>query len=660
MAEAKAQQRGFRFDRALWNSFIDIAQPYFFPLEKGGRWRFALLLVAVLLISISVAFFAYLGLVKLADLVLPPFCDPITVPLTTNVNGWLNSSWPKVAGLALAVGLGAFAGCRKQLQQRWRPWVLLGVLIFLLFAINSINVGITFLSRLLDNSLIAKQENEFWKFLGIYVVSLCFALPIRAGLFYLPQKLGLLWRKWLSDDFIKRYFANRVYYKLDSNSVDTDIDNPDQRITEDVKAFTEQTLTFLIDIFDSVLTLISFTAVLLSISTQLTLGLLGYTLVGTLIAVIAGGKLIRINFDQLRYEADFRYGMVHVRDNAESIAFYRGEGQERGQVTDRLDSAVRNYDKLIVWNTSLSVYQRMYDYFSRIPPYLIVVPLFFSGKMDFGAIGQAQLAYSLILSSLSIITNQIQAISRFSAGVNRLGSFEHVMEGTERLPLDQRIRTERGDRLSLDHVTLLIPDQNRLLLRDLSLELQPGERLLVVGPSGCGKSSLLRAIAGLWDTGSGIIHRPPIHEIMFLPQKPYMLLGSLREQLVYPNDPARYSDAELQEALERVKLGHLLERYGSFDVEEDWPRTLSLGEQQRLAFARVLLTKPRTLILDESTSALDVVTERMVYALLRDLDITYLSVGHRPTLRDFHDRVLEFRGDGDWAVQAASDYEFAG
>ncbi|ABB56654.1 ABC transporter ATP-binding protein/permease [Synechococcus elongatus] len=651
----------FRFDKKLWDSFIQIAQPYFYPLEKNSLWAFSGLLIALLMVVVSLTFFALVGVTKLGAAVLPAqFVDLVAKGLVQQVDAWLQSPFLGICALIFLVGAGVFAAFWRKIRHRWLPWLMLGGLIFLLFAINGINVGITFIARVLDNSLVAKEQASFWQFLGIYVLTLVIALPVRGALSYLPLKLGLLWREWLTDDFLRRYFGNRVYYRLDSNSADTAVDNPDQRITEDVKAFTDTTLSFLIQVFDAVLTLISFTAILWTISKQLTLGLLAYAVIGTAISVLAGTKLIRINFDQLRLEANFRYGMVHVRDNAETIAFYQGEAQERRQVRDRFGQVLLNFDRLIIWNTILSVYQRFYDYFSRIPPYLIVVPLYFSGQQDFGVISQSILAFSQILGALSIITYQIQEISRFAAGVNRLGSFEQVMRTVERTETDRnrpQISTEYGPLLRLVDVTLETPDYRKVLVKDLNLSLADQEALLIVGPSGFGKTSLLRAIAGLWNSGQGQIERPSTQDILFLPQRPYMLLGNLRSQLVYPHAPGRFSDAELLDALERVNLRYILDdRPEGFDALEDWSSVFSLGEQQRLAFARIVLSRPKFAILDEGTSALDVANEHRVYTLLRNLGISYVSVGHRPTLCDFHETVLEILPESQWRTLSADEY----
>jgi putative ATP-binding cassette transporter len=403
--------------------------------------------------------------------------------------------------------------------------------------------------------------------------------------------------------------------------------------------------------------------VLYSISRILTLGLLVYAAIGTAIAIIAGQRLIKINYNQLRLEGNFRYGMVHVRDNAESIAFYRGEGLERQQVTERLMSAIRNFDLLIIWQSIIDLFQYGYNYFTRIVPYVIVAPLYFAGETDFGTIGQAYLAFSQVLGALSLITNRIDTISLFAASISRLGSFYERLNDPAQLSMSDkqhRIQSQMDGRIAIRDLTLFTPNNEQKLVEDLSLEVEPDERLLIVGSSGCGKSSLMRAIAGLWTNGEGTIIRPDISETLFLPQRPYMLLGTLREQIIYPNTHANVSDDEIYEVLEKVNLANLPGRVGGLDVERDWPTVLSLGEQQRLAFARILLSQPRYAMLDEATSALDVKNERELYDLIRKMGVVYVSVGHRPSLLDYHEKVLVLGSDeAGWHLTSTQEYQFA-
>jgi len=396
----------------------------------------------------------------------------------------------------------------------------------------------------------------------------------------------------------------------------------------------------------------------------LALWLLLYSVGGTAVIVFASRKLVALNYDQLRLEADFRYGLVHIRDNAESIAFYRGEQQESREAERRLGGAIRNYNKLIIWEALISVIQRSYDYFSRFLPWLVIAPIYFAKQVDFGVFGQASIAFSQVLFSVSYIVNNIDRLAAFSASISRLEGFQgKVEEISDRNAEQQRLSDERtssseSQSLLVRHVDLVPPNSDRRLIHDLSLEVAPGQRVLVVGPSGCGKTSFLRLVSGLWAPAAGEVQRPPLSELLFIPQKPYMILGSLREQLCYPQDPQRFSDEHLRSVLEQVRLGTLVQRYPDFDIKQDWPRLLSLGEQQRLAFARLLLNSPRFVVLDEATSALDVATEKHLYQLLSQREMSFVSVGHRPSLKPFHNLVLELDGQGAWKLIPAASYDF--
>jgi len=661
MNTSERQQVHFRFDRQLLNRFIEIAQPYFYPTDGRGTRTFVGLLATILVLVVVIMFFLVVGLTRAGQLVFSDFFTQLAAQFVERIDNLLDSTVLPLAIAALAGCITVFALQYRTLQRHWRQWFMLSLLLFLALVVNGMNVTLSYIFRIIDNALNQREEPLFWQFLFIYAGVIVLAVPVIALYHYVRQKLALHWRKWLTKLFLRRYFRDRAYYNLNSNAVNTQIDNPDQRITEDIKAFTQVTLSFLLDILDSVLALISFTAVLYSISKLLTFGLLLYAGVGAAIAVVAGQRLIRINYDQLRLEANFRYGMVHVRDNAESIAFYHGEHLEEQQVDNRLLAALRNAEFLILWNSIITLLQRGYNYFTRIVPYMIVAPLYLSGETDFGTIGQATLAFRLILDALSVITNRIEEIARFAASISRLGAFYECISSAElaayQLP-QTAIQTRTAPRLSVDGLTLRTPNSEQTLVEQLSLSADSCDRLLVVGASGCGKSSLLRAIAGLWTNGVGVIQRPDVTNMLFLPQQPYMLLGTLREQLVYPNSPEAITDHAISNALKRVNLEALPGRVGGLDSERDWPTILSLGEQQRLAFARILLTQPRYAILDEATSALDVRNEHHLYQLLHEMDISYLSVGHRPSLVEYHDNVLELGGSSSWHLTSAKSYMF--
>ena len=397
-----------------------------------------------------------------------------------------------------------------------------------------------------------------------------------------------------------------------------------------------------------------------SISSTLAWWLLVYSLGGTAVIIFASRRLVALNYQQLKLEADFRYGLVHIRDNAESIAFYRGEQQEAREAGRRLDGAITNYNRLIIWEALISVIQRSYDYFSRFLPWLVIAPIYFAKDVDFGVFGQASIAFSQVLFSVSYIVNNIDRLAAFSASISRLEGFQGKVDaiagGAEAHA--QAAAGLRNDAILVSHVDLVPPRSGRTLIHDLSLEVDRSQRLLVVGPSGCGKTSFLRLVSGLWPPAAGQVQRPVEGELLFIPQKPYMILGSLREQLCYPLQPERFSDAQLRHVLEEVRLPELVQRYPDLDIKQDWPRLLSLGEQQRLAFARLLLNGPRFVVLDEATSALDVATEKHLYELLCQREMAFVSVGHRPTLTAFHDTVLDLDGQGGWRLLPAAGYDF--
>lgn len=546
-------------------------------------------------------------------------------------------------------------------EQKWKARRLLFTLVVFAVLVNGINVGISFIFRNINTSLAGfpntGDSSTFWRMIALYAGILVIATPIVVWFDFVREKLGLHWREWLTNRFLERYLHNRAYYQLNS---DSGIDNPDQRIADDIRAFSRTSLSFLLVILSSVITLISFTGVLLSISVTLSMTLIAYAIVGTVITAWLGRRLIGINFNQLKREADFRYGLVHVRDNAEAIAFYQGEVPELAQLRRRFWDALRNFDLLIRWERNLSFFTSSYNFLVRALPYLVVAPIYLAGQTDFGAITQAAMAFDQIFRALSLVVSQFEALTAFAAGVNRLGSFAEAIEPTA---LEERksttITTTEDEQLALARVTLLTPNYQRTLVKNLSLKLNPGEGLAIVGHSGSGKSSLLRAIAGLWNTGLGHIARPALGEMLFLPQRPYMVLGSLRDQLLYPHQNRSIDEAQLYQVLEQVNLAELPDRVGGFDIELDWANTLSLGEQQRLAFARLLLAQPRYVILDEATSALDLDNEQHLYQQLQKMKLTFISVGHRSSLLQYHHYVLKLEGNTHWKLLPTQTYDAA-
>ena len=396
--------------------------------------------------------------------------------------------------------------------------------------------------------------------------------------------------------------------------------------------------------------------ILMTISPGMFYASVVYSIFQTVVTLYVYRPTIRQNWDITVAEADFRYGLLHVRDNAETIAFYRGEVSERMHLLSRLATAIKKQLRLVIYKIFLSIVQQLSSLTWSILPMVLIVPLYFQGKIQYGSIMQGIIAASLTTQAISVLTQYIPQLSQMAPMAVRLAEIMEKFEvlGIARRPEStvSRLTFRRGDAIDLDHVTLHTPGGEQILLRDLTLAVHPGQHLLIGGQTGVGKSSLLRAMAGLWTRGEGLITMPPAEELLFLPQRPYMVLGNLRSQLLYPRwhnageDMEIPTDATLQKILESVCLPELSRTYGGFDAEHDWGRILSLGEQQRIAFARILLSRPIFVFLDEATSAVDAQTEAALYQAVMRTSTTMISVGHRPSLRSFHKYFLEISADG--------------
>ena len=639
--------------------FRRLAQPFFLPLDQANGWQFTGLLVALIFCVGGLVLVALTGLIAVLERLQPV----LTENYFGGVAGTIKTIWSSWWGWAFSglfvIGAGSFFGMRQQLRhKRWLHWLMLAVIVLMLLAVNGINAGIGFIARDLTNALVEREESGFYRILIIYACCFVVALPIRVSQIFFTLKLGIIWRDWLSRSLISDFMSNRAYYVLDPNDEQaTDVDNPDQRITDDTRSFTAQSLQFTIGVFDAILTFSLNILILWGISRTLTFSLFGYASFATAVLIVAGRKLVKINFDQLRFEADFRYGLVHIRNNAESIAFYSGEESEQEETQRRLGSVVKNFNLLIVWQVIISAMQRSSTYAGVFFPYVIMAVPYFAGEIDYGSFVQAGFAFNMVEGSLFFVVNRIDELAQFTAGVSRLEGFQSKVEKISRqnAVVDSPTFSSRNSIL-IQHADLYPPNGGQQIINDLSLNVEESEKLLVVGPSGCGKTSLLRMISGLWNPRQGSVQRPASGDLLFIPQKPYMILGSLREQLCYPADEDRFSDDQLKAVLEEVRLLQILERYPDLDVKQDWPRILSLGEQQRLAFGRLLLNAPRFVVLDEATSALDVKIEKHLYKLLEDRDLAVISVGHRSTLIDFHDSVLELLGNGKWRLIPTATY----
>lgn len=725
-------------------------------------------------------------------------------------------------------------------------WRLAGV-VALTLGTTGVSVLFNFLGRDFFNALAEKDADRFARQLVAYLGGFAVGVPVYVLRSYFQSRLALEWREGMTRSFMARYMRDRSFYQLAAGGggAAVVVDNPDQRIASDVRSFTDTCLSLALTLLNAGVDLVSFSGILFGIYPPLFAALLIYAVGGTAISLRVGRPLVALNFAQEAREADLRYSLVRVRENAEAVAFYGGEAAEERSLAKRLRAAVDNYANLLVASRNLDFFTSFYRFLIQLLPAAVVAPLFFAGKIEFGVVNQSQSAFGHVLSDVSLVVYQLEALAGFSAVVDRLGEFGEVVDsrlrhdwggngggagatatatatasgssleeeedaaaaasagaaagaadvGTIRIvhvrsdagPCSRSAASSLGGEgegagsgaatqtgggrllLELEAVSVSTPDGRTRLVRGLSLAVREGESLLVMGPSGTGKTSVLRVLAGLWSTGEGSVFAhglpglglpgntamgaggggggaaatdnaataadaddddPGAGRVLFLPQKPYMVLGSLRDQLLYPTWatsgeeeeeeeredeeqeggdkaasaaggsgkpapasaktsllPPLPSDDELVRVLVAVKLGGLLDRCAAaveraaaaaadasaaaaataaaavapgapaiatpaiatpagsapaspLDLVADWAATLSLGEQQRLAFARLLLARPRLALLDEATSALDVQNEARVYGAARAAGVTLVSVGHRPTLARFHERVL--------------------
>lgn len=548
-------------------------------------------------------------------------------------------------------------------QEKWKARGLLAGVI-------ALTLGQVYMLVLLNgwnndfyNALQQRAFESFWPLIGQFAGFAFLHIIFAVYAVYVRQILEIKWRNWMTDKYLDRWLGHQTYYRLQVAGQD-DMDNPDQRIADDVNSFVNLTLGLFVGVLKQATSLVAFVVILWNLSGSLDIPLgdtvlsvpgymvfvtLIYSVVGTWLAHKVGRKLIRLNYDQQRFEADFRFSMVRVRENSESVAFYGGEKPELQNFRERFALVIGNFWGLMKRTKLLNFYVNGYAQIAIIVPVLMCAPQYFNGTMQLGGFMQTISAFGRVQDALSYFVESYDSIAQYVAVIRRLGGFAGHMEEAEALTPSFDFTRNTSNALQLWQMDIALPD-GRQLAEKLSIAVPAGKRLLISGGSGAGKSTLLRAIAGIWPYGTGEISLPTGWRTMFLPQRPYLPLGSLRRAIYYPQPVPENIDDNLTGLLERFGLQKLA---GQLDTIDDWSRILSLGEQQRLAFIRILLLRPDIVFLDESTSALDEPREAQAYEILHQLlpQMAVVSVGHRSSLLRFHDKQLVLAGDGYWKLQ---------
>lgn len=548
-------------------------------------------------------------------------------------------------------------------EEKWRARGLLLTIVMLALGMVYLEVQFNAWNRDFYNALEGKDYSAFtaqlWRF--TYLAFIFIGVAIYRV--YLTQALQMRWRMWMTRQYMQRWLAHQAYYRIEQKH---SADNPDQRIAEDLDFLTTGTLSLSLGLLSSIVTLVSFVDILWSVSGPISVMVLSreitipgymvwfaiaYAGLGSLLVGWVGWPLVRRNYYQQRFEADFRFGLIRVRENAEAVALYRGEMQETRQLDGLFERIRENWWGIMRTTKRLNLASNFYSQFANIFPYLMAAPRYFSGAITLGGLMQIGSAFGQVQGALSWFISAFTDLAAWKASVNRLAGFHAAIEDAHTDSVAQGIAVTRNNvgAILIDELCLRLPE-GQVLTSRLSVDIQPGQRILIAGPSGCGKSTLVRALAGIWPYGEGNIEIPEKWKLLFLPQRSYLPIGSLRAAIAYPAAEKTYPDLAIRHYLDLCKLPHLKRL---LDHADNWSQRLSPGEQQRVAVVRALLTKPDVLVLDEASSALDTETEELVYqSILQEMpNAAVISVAHRESVAKHHRIRWQFVADSPALIE---------
>jgi putative ATP-binding cassette transporter len=537
----------------------------------------------------------------------------------------------------------------------FRFFVALLVLLFILNGLNILNsyVGRDFMTALADrNEPLFVQQAILWAsvFVGLTLV----AVVLR----YCEERLGLLWREFMTHQFVRMYVSPLVYYRMNDDLIrQSGVEHPDQRIAEDVKTFTTVTLSFILMSLNGLFTVIAFSGVLWMISPWLFGAAILYAVGGTLLTVFLGSRLVDLNYQQLDREASFRASLIHVRERAESIALLHHEMRLRGRILRLFERVASNWRVVISVNRNLGFFTTGYNWMIQIIPVLLVAPLYIKGKVEFGVVTQSAMAFSMLVGAFSLIVTQFQSLSSFAAVIQRLISLWYLIEVAQVSTVSGLDLVETQGDIGFDHLTLLSPIDKRVLVKDLTVTIKPRQWVLISGDE-MARDALFKALAGIYDAGNGTVKRPDLDEIRFLPDRPYIPPGTLRQALVSKRRERDYTDQAIVEVLELVGLADIFARSGGLDVEQEWDSLLSPHEQRQVSFARILITEPRVVVMANPCRDMAPEARARVFELLKDRDLTLIimasgerwSSGAEASV--FYDATLDLDSTGQWRFEA--------